>query len=327
MKLPLAPPGWRAGSSSTPPPERRRCCRGGLACRSRGAGRRIGEAWSQAGSRKGGQNCAKESHVVSPSFWIDVEGRDGAAALLLYSKQCREPSSMAEPRTDDDAHGCHGCHGCAGGRGCAARPQGLRERGAARPGSPERALRPPRRRQAVARLAGEGIVNDARYAENYVTYNAGRGHGPIRIGCGPARPRPGAGADRGGARQRARLARARTPGARAPVSASSRPASWRETARQGRFLQYRGFSSDHIRAATGRRSRHGLKELGQTHLHERGGSARVRSWSFSRAEPHDRAVELAGAAQRSDAAVHQRRHGAVQGRVPRQGGSATICAP
>jgi regulatory protein len=29
------------------------------------------------------------------------------------------------------------------------------------------------------------------------------------------------------------------------------PASWADRARQARFLQYRGFSSDHIRAATG----------------------------------------------------------------------------
>jgi regulatory protein len=29
------------------------------------------------------------------------------------------------------------------------------------------------------------------------------------------------------------------------------PASWAQKARQARFLQYRGFSSDHIRAATG----------------------------------------------------------------------------
>jgi regulatory protein len=30
-----------------------------------------------------------------------------------------------------------------------------------------------------------------------------------------------------------------------------RPGSWREQARQARFLQFRGFSSDHIGAATG----------------------------------------------------------------------------
>jgi regulatory protein len=29
------------------------------------------------------------------------------------------------------------------------------------------------------------------------------------------------------------------------------PASWKERTRQARFLQYRGFSADHIRAATG----------------------------------------------------------------------------
>jgi len=29
------------------------------------------------------------------------------------------------------------------------------------------------------------------------------------------------------------------------------PADWREKARQARFLQYRGFSADHIRSALG----------------------------------------------------------------------------
>ena len=39
---------------------------------------------------------------------------------------------------------------------------------------------------------------------------------------------------------------------------------------------------------------------------------------FRRARPRGRALEPAGAGQRPDAAVHQRRHGAVQGRVPRR---------
>jgi regulatory protein len=104
--------------------------------------------------------------------------------------------------------------------------------------------------EAVARLAGEGIVNDARYAENYVTYHAGRGQGPIRVAA-DLRARgvapeliEAALADGPDWRALARAARERRFGKRAP-------GSWRERARQGRFLQYRGFSSDHIRAATG----------------------------------------------------------------------------
>jgi regulatory protein len=40
------------------------------------------------------------------------------------------------------------------------------------------------------------------------------------------------------------------------------PGSWAEKARQARFLQYRGFSSDHIRAATGADPDTGSPDLG-----------------------------------------------------------------
>ena len=104
--------------------------------------------------------------------------------------------------------------------------------------------------EAVGMLAGEGIVNDARYAENYLAYHAGRGQGPIRVaadlrarGVAPEliEAALASGPDW---RALARLARERRFGKRLP-------GSWRERARQGRFLQYRGFSSDHIRAALG----------------------------------------------------------------------------
>jgi regulatory protein len=104
--------------------------------------------------------------------------------------------------------------------------------------------------EAVAMLTGEGIVNDARYAENYVTYHAARGQGPIRVAAdlrarGVA-PELIEAALAGGPDWHAlvRVARERRFGKQLPDS-------WRERARQGRFLQYRGFSSDHIRAATG----------------------------------------------------------------------------
>ena len=38
------------------------------------------------------------------------------------------------------------------------------------------------------------------------------------------------------------------------------PGSWAERARQARFLQYRGFSSDHIRAATGAEAETGFTD-------------------------------------------------------------------
>jgi regulatory protein len=104
--------------------------------------------------------------------------------------------------------------------------------------------------EAIAGLAARGILDDRRFAENYVNWHAARGRGPIRIAA-QLRQRGldaalvaaalGGGPDWGALARKARTARfGRQP-----------PASWVEKARQARFLQYRGFSSDHIRAATG----------------------------------------------------------------------------
>jgi regulatory protein len=104
--------------------------------------------------------------------------------------------------------------------------------------------------EAVSGLAEEGLLNDARYAENYVAYHADRGEGPLKIEAElKAMNLPGdliqaalaAGPDW---RARARDIRIRRFG-------PEEPKTWSEKAKQGRFLQYRGFSSDHIRAALG----------------------------------------------------------------------------
>jgi regulatory protein len=102
----------------------------------------------------------------------------------------------------------------------------------------------------IAELIEERALDDARYAEHYVAYHVQRGHGPVRIAAdlrslgvsdvlidvalatGPDW------------RTLARQVRVRKFGAEAPQE-------WTEKTRQARFLQYRGFSSDHIRAATG----------------------------------------------------------------------------
>jgi regulatory protein len=104
--------------------------------------------------------------------------------------------------------------------------------------------------EAVAELVEGGLLNDARFAENYVSYHADRGEGPLRIEADlKAIDLPGdliraaleAGPDW---KARAREVRIRRFGL-------EEPKTWREIAKQGRFLQYRGFSSDHIRAAIG----------------------------------------------------------------------------
>jgi regulatory protein len=104
--------------------------------------------------------------------------------------------------------------------------------------------------EAVGELAGGGILNDARYAEQFVTHHAERGQGPVRIAALlkeqglPDETIAAALAAGPDWRARAREVRIRRFGL-------PEPATWPEKAKQGRFLQYRGFSSDHIRAALG----------------------------------------------------------------------------
>jgi regulatory protein len=104
--------------------------------------------------------------------------------------------------------------------------------------------------QTVEELVAEGLLNDARYAEHYVAYHADRGEGPLRIEAelkefGVASDLIQSALDGGPDwKARARDVRVRRFGADIPDT-------WPEKAKQGRFLQYRGFSSDQIRAALG----------------------------------------------------------------------------
>ncbi len=104
-------------------------------------------------------------------------------------------------------------------------------------------------RAVLADLAGAGLLNEARYVESHVTSRANRGLGPVRIGAelrknGVAQPLIEAGLSAPDWVGLARKVRRSKFGAQPP-------ADWSEKARQARFLQYRGFSADHIRAATG----------------------------------------------------------------------------
>jgi regulatory protein len=102
----------------------------------------------------------------------------------------------------------------------------------------------------IADLSAAHILDDARFAAHYVAYHAQRGRGPRRIAMelgkrGVAQPLIEAalagGPDWAALAREVRTRRfGRTP-----------PKSWAEQAKQGRFLQYRGFSSDHVRSALG----------------------------------------------------------------------------
>jgi regulatory protein len=98
-------------------------------------------------------------------------------------------------------------------------------------------------------LAAKGLVSNARFTSSFVSYHAGRGQGPARI--------------------RAELRMKGISDAEIAAALASADADWtalacavrrkrfgpqaphapRERAKQARFLQYRGFSADQVRAA------------------------------------------------------------------------------
>ena len=97
-------------------------------------------------------------------------------------------------------------------------------------------------------LLAARTLDDTRFAASYVAYHAGRGQGPRRIAMDLAeRGVPEALIEAALAtgpdwKALAREVRVRRFGPEAPQD-------WAEKARQARFLQYRGFSSDHMRSA------------------------------------------------------------------------------
>ena len=103
---------------------------------------------------------------------------------------------------------------------------------------------------AVQELRDRHYLDDVRYARQFVTVHAERGHGPVRIrhdlvalGVGE-RQIDSALDERTDWATRAQTLRARRFGAEPPHV-------WAEKARQARFLKYRGFSDDDIRSALG----------------------------------------------------------------------------
>ena len=100
-------------------------------------------------------------------------------------------------------------------------------------------------------LETSNVVNDNRYGENVVAYRARRGLGPARIR--QELKRSGLGSEA----IQTTMDRAKDEGpdfvslaraARARKFGPELPKDWKERSRQARFLQYRGFSTDHIRA-------------------------------------------------------------------------------
>ena len=102
----------------------------------------------------------------------------------------------------------------------------------------------------IEALRARRLLNDERYAGHFVQYHCARGQGPVRMrrdleAVGVEAELIDAALDAvpdwAGL---ARDVRRRRFGAKPPEA-------WREKGRQARFLQYRGFTNDHIRTALG----------------------------------------------------------------------------
>ncbi len=114
----------------------------------------------------------------------------------------------------------------------------------------ERGFATPVIQALIGELRTRALLDDERYAGHFVQYRLARGQGPARIradlrqaGLSASQIDAALAAVSDWA-EIARQVRRRRFGARAP-------ASWAEKGRQARFLQYRGFSNDHIRSALG----------------------------------------------------------------------------
>jgi len=102
----------------------------------------------------------------------------------------------------------------------------------------------------IAGLRERRALDDARFAGHFVAYRAARGQGPVRIERELA--------DLGVAAEHIEAALREGPEWRSLAADVRRrrfgaavPGAWSERSRQARFLQYRGFSADHIRSALG----------------------------------------------------------------------------
>jgi len=101
--------------------------------------------------------------------------------------------------------------------------------------------------EVVEQLASEGLVSDTRFTEAFVRYRANNGRGPQRIQSelrerGVNEKIQAAYLDMGDSRWFERAAQVRSK-----RFGDALPEDFKERARQARFLQYRGFTSEQIR--------------------------------------------------------------------------------
>lgn len=114
----------------------------------------------------------------------------------------------------------------------------------------ERDFSPEEAEAAVVALAREGLASDSRFLDAFVASRIRKGQGPIRIRAELLQR--GMDADTASrALADAHDWRALAREVRASRFGPQPPADFRDRARQSRFLEYRGFTSDQIRACFG----------------------------------------------------------------------------
>jgi regulatory protein len=101
----------------------------------------------------------------------------------------------------------------------------------------------------VQALAQQGWVSDPRFAQQYVRERVARGFGPLRISSELKMRGVSSEASADALRDAAVDWAAEAARVRLKRFGPGLPQELREWARQGRFLQYRGFSAEHVRAA------------------------------------------------------------------------------
>lgn len=117
--------------------------------------------------------------------------------------------------------------------------------------APDRGWQPEEIEVALAKLIADGLLSEDRFLESFIGSHARRGHGPVWIRAELERR----GID--GEAIAAALASPEFNWSQFAVEVRIRkfgrvpPADFRARAKQAKFLQYRGFSADQVRAALG----------------------------------------------------------------------------
>jgi regulatory protein len=102
---------------------------------------------------------------------------------------------------------------------------------------------------ALHQLSQEGLQSDRRFVESYVQSRINQGKGPLRIHADLAQRGIAAGLVDEVLAEIHHDWHAAARDARAKKFGQAQPADFKDKARQMRFLQYRGFEPDQVRAA------------------------------------------------------------------------------